>query len=178
MRIKLFPFFCLVFTISSASAQSKSYSAVLSAGFNFPVRIFAQTHIPGISIEFAAAKRRYGRMPAKPAKKFAFAYGGGLHYYFGNKEIVSGYPYRYPAFIFINVAGGAIYNPHKKANISLTAGPALSRYNGSTRFNITAALSASYYFTERWGITPALLLINETGARPLWSAGLKASYTL
>ncbi len=176
MSTKLFPFFCLLFLAGNSSAQSKSYSGALSAGFKFPFGHFAQTHFPGISVEVAAAKHRYGRMSAKPKQKFSFTYGGDIHYYFGKKETVSGYPYQYPGFTFIHVSGGAVYNPHKNANISLTTGPALSRYNGSTRFNVTAALSASYYLTKRWGITPSVMMISETGAIPLWTAGLNASF--
>jgi len=176
MKTKWFSFLCFLFFTGSAAAQSKSYSRTLAAGFSLPAGDFFQTHFPGIGIEVSAAGLRCGRMSVKPKKKFAFTYGGGIQYYFGKKETVSGYSYHYPAYTFVNAFGGAVYNPHKIVNISLTTGPALSRYNSSTRFNIVANLSASYFLTERWGITPALMLINEIGAAPLWSAGLKASY--
>jgi hypothetical protein len=176
MRINLLLFLCLLFFTGNGIAQSKSYSRALSAGFQFPFGNFAATHFPGIAVEFAAAKHRFGRMPAKPVQKLVFTYGGGIHYYFGKKETVSGYTYRYPEFAFIHVAGGAVYNPHKQVNIRLTTGPALSRYNSSTRFNVTAALSASYYLRKRWGITPSVMMINETAATPIWTAGLNTSF--
>lgn len=176
MRINLFLFLCLLFIAGNSTAQSKSYSRALSAGFQFPLGNFAATHFPGIAFEFAAAKQRFGRMPAKPVQKLAFTYEGSIHYYLGKKETVSGYPYQYPGFTFIHVAGGAIYNPEKQVNIRLTTGPALSRYNGSTRFNVMAALSTSYNLTKRWGITPSVMMISETGATPVWAAGLNASF--
>ena len=99
----------------------------------------------------------------------------GAAYYFGKKETVSGYPYDYPGYIFVHAYVGAIYNPLRKANICLTAGPALGIYNGNTQFNFGSVLEGSYYFNEKIAIAPGIIFMKESGANPLWAASLKAT---
>jgi hypothetical protein len=70
---------------------------------------------------------------------------------------------------------GAIYNPWKRGNIILTAGPALGIYNSNTQFNIGSCLEGSYYIKEKIAISPGIIMMKESGADPLWSASLKAT---
>src|SRR6187455_39458 len=102
----------------------------VSIGANFPLGNFSSTHIIGIATNYSWTDHRFGQMDVKPVKPFGFIANAGMAYYFGKKETVSGYPYDYPGYIFIHIHGGAVYNPWRKANISLMAGPALGIYNG------------------------------------------------
>ena len=153
--------------------SGKQYA--VSIGANIPLGNFSSTHIIGIATNYSWSNHRFGGMDVKPVKPFGFTANAGLAYYFDRKEKVSGYPYDYPGYIFVHVYGGAIYNPWRKANICLTAGPALGIYNGNTQFNIGSILEGSYYFIEKIAISPAIIFMKEPGADPLWTASLKAT---
>ena len=148
---------------------------VVSIGANLPMGNFSSTHIVGIVSEYAWSNHRFGQMDVKPVKPFGFIANAGIAYYFGKKETVSGYSYDYPGYDFLYIHGGVIYNPWKKGNINLTAGPALGIYNGNTQFNISSKLEGSYYFREKIGISPAIIVMKEHHADALWAASLKAT---
>ncbi len=101
------------------------YSKTVSAGINITIPEFSQTHSFGAGISFSWSKHRFGMMEKKPTKPFGFIADGGIDYYFGKKETVSGYPYQYNGFTYIHTYGGVIYNCGKRGNINLTTGPAL-----------------------------------------------------
>jgi hypothetical protein len=153
--------------------SGKQYA--VSSGPNFPLGNFSSTHIIGIETNFSWSDHRFGRMDVKPVKPFGFTANTGVAYYFGKKEKVSGYPYDYPGYIFIHAYGGAIYNPWRKGNICLKAGPAIGIYNGHTQFNIGSILEGSYCFKVKIAITPGIIFMKESGADPLWTASLKAT---
>lgn len=147
----------------------------MSAGMHFPFAVFADTHFPGVGIRVEYSDKRFGKLPAELKKKFGYVLVSGIDHYFGRTEKTSGHSFTYAGYSVFHLYGGAIYNAGKKMNINLAAGPALSRYNGSTRFNIGSTLSATYYLSGKWGISPAIMMIMETGARPLWAGSLKVS---
>lgn len=149
----------------------------VSVGANLPLGSFSSTHVIGISAEYAWSDHRFGRMDVKPVRPFGFTANAGIAYYFGKKETVSGYPYDYPGYSFLHICGGVVYNPWKKGNINWTVGPALGIYNAHKQFNINSKLEGSYYFNERMGISPAIILTKEHGADALWIASLKATIT-
>lgn len=149
----------------------------VSIGANIPLENFSSTHIIGVATNYSWSNHRFGGMDVKPVKPFGFTANAGAAYYFGKKETVSGYPYNYPAYFFLNIYGGVIYNPWKKGNISLTAGTALGIYNGNTQFNIGSKLEGSYYFSKKIAISPGIIMMKESGADPLWAASLKATMT-
>jgi hypothetical protein len=148
----------------------------VSAGINLALGDFSSTHTGGIAVEYSRSQHRYGQLAAMPAKKWGYLIEGGLAYYFGKKETVSGYPYDYPGYYFLHVYPGLLYNTCKKGLISISAGPALGLYNGDLRFTIGGTLRGTWYINERTGITPAVLIMKEPGADPLWAASLKASF--
>lgn len=147
----------------------------VALGPTLPTGNFTSTHIFGFAANYSWSNHRFGAMDLKPVKPFGFTSNAGIEYYFGKKETVSGYPYKYPGYIFLHAYGGAIYNPWRKANIILTAGPALGFYNGQTQFNIGSNLEASFFLKERIAITPGIIMMKESGADPLWAAFIKAS---
>ena len=148
----------------------------VSIGADVPLGNFSSTHIIGVATNYSWSDHRFGQMDVKPVKPFGFIANAGVAYYFGKKETVSGYPYDYPGYIFIHLYGGAVYNPWRKVNISLTAGPALGLYNGHTQFNIGSVLEGSYFLKEKIAITPGIIMMKESGADPLWAASIKATF--
>jgi hypothetical protein len=153
--------------------QEKGIS--ISAGINLPVGDFSSSHLIGIAVDCSPTRHWFGLLKRK---KIAFTYNGGLVCYFGKKETVSSYPYKYPGYIFVHGFGGMLYNPAKNAAISLTAGPALGIYNGNTQFNIGSKLEASYYISKNIAIGPGIILMKESGADPIWAASVKAIFNL
>jgi len=148
----------------------------VSLGADIPIGNFSFTHIIGVATNYSWCNHRFGRMDVKPVKPFGFTANAGVAYYFGKKEKVSGYPYDYPGHIFLHSFAGAIYNPWRKANISLTAGPALGIYNGNMQFNIGSRLEGSYYLSEKIAITPGIMMMKGSGADLLWTASLITTY--
>jgi hypothetical protein len=148
----------------------------VSIGANLPLGNFSSTHIIGIEINHSWCNHRFGQMEVKPVKPIGFIGEVGAAYYFGKKEKVSGYSYNYPRYIFIHAFAGAIYNPWKKGNINLKIGPAAGIYNGHTQFNIGSSLEGNYYLTKIIAITPAIILMKESGADVIWAVSLKATW--
>lgn len=170
-------FVCITYgCYSQANENVKPVTGIkgisVSIGVNVPVGDFASTHIAGIAIDCSPARLSFGM---KRAKKFAFTYNGGVALYLGKKETVSNYPYAYPAYLFINAYGGVLYNPIKGGSITLTAGPAISIYNGNTQFNSGSKLEASYYISPTIAIGPGIMLMKPSEADPIWAASFKVT---
>ena len=184
MKIKLcILFLSACFAIQSSAQEKDNKKFIPPSGVNnaaslgpaLPLGNFSETHFGGISMQYSRSNNRFGIMKKNPSKKIGFTCNAGIAYYFGKEETIVSTTYQYPAYTFLHLYGGAIYNVSKKANISLTAGPALGLYNGTKAFNIGANLDASYYINKRIAITPGILLMKESGADPLWAASLKAT---
>lgn len=139
-----------------------------------PVADFSSTHFGGIAVGYEPANHWFGLLKAK---HIAFTYQGGLAYYFGKKETVSGYPYKYPGYFFLHAFAGVLYNPVRKIDLSLTAGPALSIYNGKSRFNIGSKLEGTYSFNNSFAASPGIIVMKENKANPIWAVSLKISYS-
>lgn len=148
---------------------------LVSVGINLPLGEFSTTHLIGAGVDCSPAANWFGLLKTK---KIAFTYNGGAACYVGKKETASGYSYKYPGFIFIHALGGILYNPVKKASLSLLAGPALGIYNGNTRFNIGSKLEAAYLFSKKIRIGPGIIMMKEPGTNAIWSAALKTTMLL
>lgn len=144
----------------------------ISVGINIPVGDFSSTHIIGIGVEYSPLRHTF---QLTKLKHLAFTFNGGVAYYLGKKETVSGYRYKYPGYIFINAFGGLLYNPVKKVSITLTAGPALRIYNGLIRFNTGSKFELSYFINDKIAIGPGIIFMKESGTNPLWAAALKTT---
>lgn len=161
---------------SAESAIAKSKSHLFSAGAEIPIGNFSNTHLPGIGIEYSGSKNRFGIFSAADIKKIAFVYSSGAAIYFGRKEVVSLYPYKYPAYIFIKTNAGVLYKTGAQSGVTISAGPAMGIYNGNTRFNLNSKLEGHYFLNEKLAITPGIILQKEISvANLLISVSIKAS---
>ena len=155
----------------------KGYSKTVSAGVNITIPEFSQTHSFGAGINFSWSKHRFGLMEKRPTKSFGFIADGGIDYYFGKKETVSGYPYQYKGFTYIHTYGGVIFNCCKRGNINLTTGPALGLEDGFNSFFWGVNLSGAYYLNEKIAITPGIYFMKDFDSYdPLLSGSIKASF--
>ena len=137
---------------------------------HLPVGDFSKTHFGGISLE--AARVRYQAINYR-LYKLHFTYEGGVAYYFGKKETVSGYPYKYPGYFFIHGFAGGYWVPRQRIGLALTAGPGLGIYNGNTRFAIGAKLDGTFLIDQKHGVGPRIMLMKESGVDAIWTAGVK-----
>jgi hypothetical protein len=176
MLSKLVTAIIIFFLIGKAGAQPGGFKWNITASGQLPAGIFNETHFPGLSAGIEYSKNRFGKTDSLPEKKWGLLLGSRFDYYLGRKEITSGYSFTYANYSVLHFSGGIIYNPVKAVNIRLSAGPAVSYYQKKLRFNTSSALFASWYFSPNWGISPGLLMITETGARPLWSLSFTANY--
>ena len=179
----LFLFAC--FTALSSIAQLKEdkeqnngvgKSNSLSLGPDIPFAYFSDTHKYGAGLNYSWSSHLYGILNALPKKLIGFTLNSGVDYYFGKKENVSGFNYRYDKYIYLHAYGGAIYNPCTKGNISLTAGPALSLYRSNTQFNFGANLEGSYFFNKNFAIAAAVTLMKESDSDILVTASLRGVF--
>jgi hypothetical protein len=154
------------------------YSKAVSAAINIPIPEFSRTHNVGFGAGFIWSKHCFGVMEKKPSKPFGFIADGGIDYYFGKKETVSGYQYKYNGFTYIHTYGGIIYNCCKRGNINLTTGPALGLEDGFTTFFWGVNLIGAYYINEKTAITPSIVFMKDLESYdPLLSFSIKASFT-
>jgi hypothetical protein len=176
MYFKLVAAIMVYFIAGKAQSQQAGYKWNIMAGGQFPTGNFHETHFPGLSAGIEYSKNRFGKTDSLPEKKWGFLLGSRFDYYLGRKKITSGYSFTYANYSVLHFSGGIICNPVKAVNFRLSAGPAVSYYQKKLRFNTSSALFASWYFSPNWGISPGLLMITETGARPLWSLSFTANY--
>lgn len=182
--------FCLYFFVRSivmpAMAQPKEDSGQshekgkcnsLSLGPDIPFDIFSDTHKYGPGLDYSWSNHRFGKLNVLPKKLIGFIFNSGIDYYFGKKENVAGYNYRYGGYSYLHAYGGAIYNPCKRGNISLTAGPALSLYAGNLTFEYGVNLAGSYYLNENIAITPMIVLMKHADADPLWAGTIRVTFS-
>jgi hypothetical protein len=162
-------------SIAKNYTSGKSNSAAL--GINVPVGEFAETHFGGISLEYAWSHHRFGNLKALPKRIPGFTANGSIDYYFGKKETVAGNDYRYAGYIYLHVLGGAIYNPCKKINIALTAGPSVGIYKGNADAGLGVKLSVNYFFTDKIAFSPGIIFLKHNNAAALWVIGIRASYS-
>ena len=117
-------------------------------------------------------------MKKKQSKPLGFIAEGGVNYYFGKNEIVSGYQYDYNNFTYIHTYGGIIYNFCNRGNLNVTAGPALGIEGGSISFWWGINLGGACYINEKIAITPGFILMEGPGSDPLFSCSIKTSLSL
>jgi hypothetical protein len=153
-------------------------SNLISLGPEFPVGDFAGTHFTGVGMEYMRTNKWFG-LYSSASNKVVFVYGGGVSFYFGRKETASSYSYKYPVYSLLKAVGGIAYKTGTRTNFVFVAGPAAGLYNGDTQFNLNGKLEGSYFFTEKFAISPGIVLLKEISkADPLLIFSLKASMTL
>jgi hypothetical protein len=149
----------------------------LSVGLDIPVGDFFHTHWMGAGADYSWSNNRLGVLEIMPVKLLGFIANGGVDYYFGKKEIISSYPYKYPGYLYLHTYAGVICNPGKKTNIYLTAGPAISFYDGNVALAYGVNLAGSVYIfhNQKIAVTPGINFIKEKNADLIGSAFLKAT---
>jgi len=148
-----------------------------SFGINIPVGEFSKTHFAGIALDYSWSHHRFGSLKALPKMLIGFTANGGIDYYFGKKETIAGYEYRYGGDIYFHLFGGAIYNPCKKGNITLTAGPTLGIYKGRADAGFGINIGGSYSLTDKIAITPGIICLKHNDAASLWVAAVRGTYS-
>lgn len=174
--IQLMQILLLVYPVHFIAAQPKGYSWNITSGIGLPVGSFSETHFPGLGASVSYSDGRFGLLPSAPRQKTSYSIHAGSYYFFGKEETVSGHPYSYPGYILVHLSGGLIYNHGKRTQFGLVAGPGMGIYNGSSRFTVTGTLSANYYIGKRIGISPAFILVRESGADLLGSFAINGCW--
>lgn len=148
---------------------------MISAGPELPAGDFADTHFGGAGIDYTRSNKRFGKnIPVK--QKISLVYGAGGSIYFGRKETVSGYSYKYPLYLLLKSSGGIIYSLNTQFNFLFTFGPAVGFYDGNTKVNLNSKLESSYFLNEKFAITPGIYVFKEISkADPLLVISLKGS---
>ncbi|MGH2552482.1 MAG: hypothetical protein ACRDEB_02130 [Chitinophagaceae bacterium] len=161
-------------TIKEEKKPKKTGYNCISLGISVPAGDFSSTHFAGLTVEYSPASQIIYRKGKK--QNFIYTYNGGLKYYFGKKETPGGYLYKYPGYFILYAFGGIRFLPTSKFDMSLTTGPALVFYNGTTRFNIGGILGGRYHINNRFSVSPFIIALKEKNADPLWAFGIKAGY--
>ena len=157
--------------------EANGNSNCLSTGIDIPFGKFSSTHRIGFGLNYSWSHHRYGDMNEIPLKLLGFTFNSGADHYTGKKENTGYIRYTYNDYTYLHTYAGIIYNPSKKINISLTAGPALGLYAGHSQFNLGVNLSGSYYLTKNIAITPAIMLMKESDSDPLSTSIVRVVYS-
>jgi hypothetical protein len=155
--------------------SSKAMSNTLAFGFSLPMGTFNRTHSAGIMADYSRSTHRYGNN-AIDNKLINFVVNAGVGYYAGKSTSVSGYEFRYGGYFTVHAAGGIDYKPAMPVNISLTAGPLLSIYEGNAGVGAVANLFWSYFLSKNIALGPGLSFRKESKKDALWSGTMRASY--
>jgi hypothetical protein len=174
---RISPLLLLIFINLELQAQPDTIlpgSNGVNLGIGLPLGEFGETHAFGLSLGYSRSKKRLGQMTSKPVKPFGFILNGALNYFFGKKETILYTSYKYPNYLVVTTYAGVIYNPCKKGNIHLIAGPFFSLYDSNLEVGIGLSLEGSYYLKSNFGISPVLQLLKHSGSNPLLVTGIKA----
>ncbi len=176
----LFLFLVMLLDIRSVASQERSNpngrSNNLSAGINFPMGDFSETHRLGIGIDYSFTNHHFGSMDVKPRRPLAFILNAGADHYQGKKETIGGNQFKYPSYTYLHVFGGAFYQTGHKTNLALSIGPSVGLYSGNIQMGFGVNLDASYYLKKNIAITPLIRLMKISRADPLWIGAVRASF--
>jgi hypothetical protein len=158
-----------------AKQPSAAKHNTLSIGLSFPIGVFKRTHTGGVSVDYFRSKHRYGDdIPV--AKLINFALNGGVSYHVGKSITTAGYESRYDGYLTFYGMAGIDYKPAMPVNISLTAGPVLSIYKGSTDAGAGVNLFWSYFFSKNIALGPGISYRKFSKTDALWSGTVRALY--
>lgn len=157
----------------NASPTGKKNS--IAAGPAITAGKFSNTHSIGFHVDYYRTNKRSGILFSKPSRPVGLLFNAGMNYFLGKKETVSSYPYSYPGYALFYGTAGLIVNPIKQGNFTVSTGPGIRLYNGTSSFALYTKITTSYFFHQRFAVTPAISIINESGTKPLLAAGLSAS---
>ncbi len=150
-------------------------SQAISFGIYLPVGNFLRSHTLGAGIDYSWSRHRFDRY-VSPGGRIGFIVNGGVSYYIGEKIKTAGYDFRYGGYINIYGMPGLIYTPFKKANVALTAGPALNIYKAAANAGIAINFIGNYFVSDNITIGPAINYKKHTNTDALWAIAIRASY--
>lgn len=164
--------FLLIQTLKAQDSKNNMVmmSHAISADVLVPVQPFNETHRFGLGVFYNWYGKQLNRKPDQ-SFTFSFAATGGVSLYAGKSYRIGSDFIQYPKFILINAYGGISARPWKLFNFTLTGGPALGIYNGSTRFNLGAKLSG-HMMLSNIAVGPSIQLMKESKSDPLWAGSL------
>jgi hypothetical protein len=203
MKKTVFVFIAGIFATIQLKAQpgklgetndSLGLNNIVCLGLNVPFAEFSETHFGGMGLHYLWSHHRFGKSRVLSKKLIGFTAHGGIDYYFGKKETVAGYPYRYGGYLYLQAMAGAIYNFRKKdflnsapmtpdghsggrGIISLTTGPTMGIYKGNADIGFGLNLDGSYYLTDRIAITAGILFLKHYNAAPLWVSTVGTAFS-
>ncbi|MCX6316230.1 MAG: hypothetical protein NTW29_02990 [Bacteroidetes bacterium] len=146
---------------------------LLSAGPSVAIGEFSTTHLAGAGIEASGITLFPNRKKTVRTHPLLLSWGISSNYYFGRNRTIAGYDYTYPGYWLSHVKAGAIWKVKNNLLLSLTGGPGISVYNGTTRFNAAAQVAVYYAITQRYFISPVFKLMQEPGTDWLGALGLR-----
>jgi hypothetical protein len=158
-----------------ARQPSSAKNNALSFGLSFPMGAFNRTHTGGVFIDYFRSKHRYGN-DVLADKFIGFAMNSGVSYNVGKSTPVTGYEFRYGGYFTIYAMAGIDYKPAIPVNISLTAGPAMSIYEGSTDIGAGVNLFWNYFLSKNIAVGPGICYRKNSKTDALWSGTIRASY--
>lgn len=171
--------FCTFLFLTPVNAQEKRSAKkkktgtglAISGDVKLPLGDLSSTHWGGIGLTVGPASYPFTLIN----DRIGFLYEGGISYYAGKKETVSGYPYQYPGYTFIHAFGSLSFLLSEKYEIRISSGPALGLYNGKTNFNMGASLTGNYFVSGKLSIGPSIIMMKDFGTNAVWAASLKAT---
>ncbi len=156
----------ILFIAQQGSTQERdpvskgNYKYSLSLEASQPLGEFNETHQFGISLRYV----HHGGPVTKQGDRSNFIYGIGLSWLPGRTEPVNSFGYEYGDFFYTYVSGGLLYWLNKNWELNASAGPALSRYATSYRFNLYAGVQTTYVFSPALGGRAGIHLLKELDA--------------
>ena len=129
----------------------------------------------GVGVDYSRSRHRFGK-PEVLVKSIGWVVNGGINYYIGKTITTAGYDFRYGGYLNLYAMGGAIYNPVKNGNISLTAGPALNIYKASVNAGISVNFLSNYFISDNIAIGPGIIFKKHTNTDALWALTLRMCY--
>jgi hypothetical protein len=156
--------------------QVKGMSNAISSGLDIGLANFSDTHFWGAGLDYSWTRHRYGQLYKIPSRIIGFTANAGIDYFFGRKETIDSFKYRYSNYMLLHGYGGIIYNPCKKGNISLAAGPLAGIYKGYSNIGYGITLEGSYYISENMAITPGIMMLKLPNSYALYAATIRGSF--
>lgn len=160
--------------ISRKPAQ-EAMSNTVALGLSFPMGVFNRTHAAGLTLDYSHSKHHYGN-DLLADKLISFAMNAGVAYNIGKSATTAGYVFRYGGYFTMYTAAGIDYQPAVPINITLTAGPVMSIYDGSVDVSIGVNLFWSYFLSKNIAVGPGINYRKQSKTDALWSGIFRASY--
>lgn len=150
---------------------------LLSLDVHVPIDAFAKSHIAGAGLNYTWSRYAYNGYYKKPG--IHFTANGGVDYYFGKKKEIAAHDFTYGGYLYVYAQAGALVNVvPQKAIMTLTAGPAMGIYKGSSDFGISSSLFGAFYIKgSRLMVGPGITFKKHSDVNTLWTVSGRVSYT-